>query len=375
MSEPLFARSFISDEDHLSALPQCYPEINFLDENCLVVYAGFYNQNFIGMSDGDIIKFREKILIGHTSTRKYYFDCILEGVVVPVIDVIHKIIDGYIESGNVFYFTAALNGNEIYNDYVTENNIKNPITVLCCNAWEEMTYPLEQKPYNIRLKDKKFLSFNRVVRPHRTALLGLLEDRKLREKGYYSFLGTSHSGDNFTLDTMLIQLYHCMTEKSRAVIRINLNKLLPSLPLKLNIDPNENVTSLIESDQTYFDNSYFSVVTETIFFPVFQDEKAIFFSEKIFKPIMMKHPFILLGSAGSLEYLRKERYKTFHPYIDETYDTIEDHEGRMYAIVDEIERLSKLSNEEWIDWQQKIKHIVEFNYRTLMYKRKYKWKK
>ena len=35
-----------------------------------------------------------------------------------------------------------------------------------------------------------------------------------------------------------------------------------------------------------------------------------------------------MGYPGLLKYLRSTGYKTFHPYIDETYDTIDDDEIR-----------------------------------------------
>jgi hypothetical protein len=42
---------------------------------------------------------------------------------------------------------------------------------------------------------------------------------------------------------------------------------------------------------------------------------------------------------------------------------------RMYAIVNEVKRLSQQSNEQWIEWQHNIKDIAEFNSK-LFYKRK-----
>ena len=64
--------------------------------------------------------------------------------------------------------------------------------------------------------------------------------------------------------------------------------------------------------------------------------------------------------------LRDFGYKTFHPYIDETYDTLVDDEQRITAIVNEIERLCKLSDSAWIEWQHNVESIVLHNYNTLL---------
>ena len=73
----------------------------------------------------------------------------------------------------------------------------------------------------------------------------------------------------------------------------------------------------------------------------------------------------MMNRPNSLEKLRELGYKTFHPYIDETYDTIENDQERMVAIVDEVERLNKLTDSEWLEWQNGIKDIVEHNHNLL----------
>jgi hypothetical protein len=49
-------------------------------------------------------------------------------------------------------------------------------------------------------------------------------------------------------------------------------------------------------------------------------------SEKIFKPMMGRHPFIVFGSVDSLRYLHREGFETFDNLFDESYDSVlEDH--------------------------------------------------
>ena len=93
---------------------------------------------------------------------------------------------------------------------------------------------------------------------------------------------------------------------------------------------------------------------------------TLFLSEKIYKPFAFRHPFILLGWHGSLRVLRERGFKTFHPYIDESYDDEPDHNKRFDMIVNEIKRLEKFTDDQWIEWQHNIKSIVEYNYKYLV---------
>ncbi len=88
-----------------------------------------------------------------------------------------------------------------------------------------------------------------------------------------------------------------------------------------------------------------------------------FFSEKIFKPIVFMHPFILVGRQNSLKLLRDSGYQTFDGIFDETYDTIENDIDRLNAVESEIRRLNSLANGKWATMLPKIKSIVEHNYK------------
>lgn len=108
-------------------------------------------------------------------------------------------------------------------------------------------------------------------------------------------------------------------------------------------------------------DSYFSVISETHY----EDEDGTcFISEKTFKAIANKQPFIILGNRNSLKKLKELGYKTFDSILDETYDDLESIH-RMNAIIQEIR--------EWEAREDKITHfkwseaIVEHNFRVLVY--------
>lgn len=121
-----------------------------------------------------------------------------------------------------------------------------------------------------------------------------------------------------------------------------------------------------ENKKMYLD-TYISIVTESIFFTEMDSNLDVnfptgFLSEKIWKPIGHCQPFILAGPSFSLKYI-KERYgfKTFHPYIDETYDTEDDNFKRLKLIQKEIEKFSAKSTDEKIKFLNDVKDICIFN--------------
>jgi hypothetical protein len=210
--------------------------------------------------------------------------------------------------------------------------------------------------------------------------MGLILKNDLLKKSYYSFFD----------DTMYGEFRHLLanlrTNLSDSLYRTIVSEYITHksiFPLKLNINSNENINFIKEDDLTYFRESYFSLVTETYFFPshwlkskdgtILEDDQTIFFSEKIFKPILMKHPFVLVGRPHALSYLRNLGYKTFSPFINESYDDIENDEERLIAIVEEVSRLDKFTVNEWLEWQANIKSIVEHNHNVISSRKKYEY--
>jgi hypothetical protein len=76
----------------------------------------------------------------------------------------------------------------------------------------------------------------------------------------------------------------------------------------------------------WYDSTAFSMVVET------KISQPTFISEKTFKPIAYYHPFIVWGSAYSLQYLHEQGFETFGHVIDESYDTELDNEKRLQMV-------------------------------------------
>lgn len=95
------------------------------------------------------------------------------------------------------------------------------------------------------------------------------------------------------------------------------------------------------------------VVLETLF-----DDARLHLTEKALRPIACGQPFILAATAGSLEYMRSYGFETFAPWIDETYDTIENPAQRLQAIVQEMKRIANLDSEAKAKLYNELRNIA-----------------
>jgi len=345
-------------------------ETNFVAVNCFPPFY-LYQPNIVQEEILNYIKSNIK-----DNKTKFYFDNGYEGHIISSIVGIHEVIKILnIDASNCYFITAALDCPPIYDEYCLDNNIVNKINLIMLNTWERhirYNSPMEllaNHQFTIEPKKKNFLCFNRIFRLQRLALLGLFYEKNLVHNSFYSYFPNVTYGGTINPDLNVLRPY--LSDQTVNLIIREYNKHLTEFPLLLN-NPDASPTNyIIESDLDYYKNSYFSLVTETFFFKRITsgfDEFSIFFSEKIFKPIICKHPFILMCRPNSLKYLRKMGYKTFHPYINESYDEIQNDEERLLAIVYEVERLCKQSETQWIEWLTNVKDIVEFNYNIILNK-------
>ena len=62
-----------------------------------------------------------------------------------------------------------------------------------------------------------------------------------------------------------------------------------------------------------------------------------------------------------MQKLREIGYKTFHPWINESYDEEVDNDKRFFMILDEIKRLCSMSKEEIHKWYYEMEDIFLYN--------------
>jgi len=88
-------------------------------------------------------------------------------------------------------------------------------------------------------------------------------------------------------------------------------------------------------------------------------------TEKTFRPMLMKKPFIVMGPKNHLIYLRQMGFKTFYEFWDEDYDG-HDPATRFQHIIQLIDTLATKPKSELNDMYHKMQSILDHNYDLLI---------
>ena len=113
--------------------------------------------------------------------------------------------------------------------------------------------------------------------------------------------------------------------------------------------------------EDFYKETFLSVVTEVLF-----DHDSIFLSEKILKPIWNLHPFIVASVPFTLKKLKELGFKTFEPFIDESYDKEKNHVERMNKITTELDKFRSKSFDELRVWWKEILPILSHNQKVFL---------
>jgi len=85
-------------------------------------------------------------------------------------------------------------------------------------------------------------------------------------------------------------------------------------------------------------------------------------TEKTFKPIALGMPFVIVGTQGSLKYLRSYGFKTFGSIWDESYDDEPDDQLRYKKIADLLKNLDSMSIAQKNALFDSAKDIIQHNW-------------
>jgi hypothetical protein len=316
-----------------------------------------------------------KLIDEYLSTQplhKIIFDFQSEGFQQEIIhymnDVVKKLVteyNGYTKD-MFYYYTGAIpiqSNVDSYNSFMFDFLPEN--ILLANNCARPYFNNRINRQLEINTKPKNFLSMNGVPRTNRRIALSWLIKNNLLDKAFYSFDSTNlMKNDN---NNPLLQKYNAITGDLDSIFSGIQTMILSKNHANYSIDDR-----IMEEDVYYFDNSYFSLVQETFYDNTLDwstDDiafyESILVSEKTYRPIYFKHPFITLGVKGSLAGLREYGFKTFSPYFDESYDEIDDPVLRIEIALNEVKRLCSLSDEEWLSIQRDLLPILEYNYNLL----------
>ena len=210
----------------------------------------------------------------------------------------------------------------------------------------------------------RFMSLNRRPYPHRIFFVTLLEHFGLVERGAVSMPKHFEEKD-INWNKLDFDLPHQWTQlKDRCngyidSLDTSFNTVYNKLPLIADTD-RFDINYALDLNNTLYDTYPVNLVTETLFFT-----NAIFPTEKIFKPMLHGQIFLLAGAPGFLKKLRSYGFKTFSPYIDETYDDIDDPVERGIALVRTLKAIVKSSEADFAALLLQCQPTIQHNRQLL----------
>jgi hypothetical protein len=88
-----------------------------------------------------------------------------------------------------------------------------------------------------------------------------------------------------------------------------------------------------------------------------------YLTEKTFRAILHKRPFVILGATGSLAQIKKLGFKTFDHLWNEDYDLIQDPIHRIRAVIKIVKEIGALPIDQLKDLMYSVQDTVEFNHK------------
>ena len=202
---------------------------------------------------------------------------------------------------------------------------------------------------------RPYITLNRLHtndRSYRLNLVARLADQQLLDCGHVSLhLGHTEYG---TWQQELVSPGTRLSDTARELIAQHLEH-----PLTLDCETSTGSLSADFGHQEFelWKSGLWHIVTETVFY-----HNKLHLTEKIFKPIVAQRPFMLAAAPGNLAYLKSYGFKTFDQWIDESYDTIDDPDQRLQAIVDQTQRLCAMSDSDLRQMHQEMQPVLEHNF-------------
>lgn len=286
---------------------------------------------------------------------------------------LHKCLeDSGINSESIYIMVNSFNAKQLYETWFSvEDRMYNIINTPFCLEHSSYYYSqsLDRNENKIITLDK-FLSTKNTVRDnyflmkikapkeHRLKTLILLTDDSLINLGDWSFSGQQ----NFSKTEEYKNAIRNLDLKNKVQVEELLDRGQHNLKCEENYLFND-INAWTDEEYTPHLNSYFDICFESFFYV---ESEAISLTEKVFKPIINFQPFIYLATKGSLQVLRDLGFKTFEPFIDESYDQELDNDKRLFMAYEQIKKLCLMSKQEIHEWYWGMQDILIHNHQHLL---------
>lgn len=242
-------------------------------------------------------------------------------------------VDANLPVNSIYY----VSGNLLCRQIVEEKNLGyqgRPIQYFePWNKYNENTI-IDFKPVN---QKNLYLTYNRNPRHHRVQLILNLLKHNIFDRGLIS----------------LSELVY-KTPEDANVEHVDFLKNNAPFVISEGCDLFFNMCCNITKED--YEKTFISMVTETLV-----DEGTLFISEKVWKPIMVGHPFIVYGNLGTLKFLKSMGYRTFDKWVSEEYDNEPDSGKRCNMITEELIKLSTKTVEELKLIRSEMNEVCDYN--------------
>lgn len=205
-------------------------------------------------------------------------------------------------------------------------------------------------PINQRQIKKTFIAPNRIIAGERRHRLEML---------YHIFkynLLDNHISCPDICPAEQISIHDAVMPLQEKYPDINKVIMAQSLPINFKGESDHPMHSCWLSLFDESAESLLYLVTETV-----ATGQRLHLTEKTFKPIALGMPFVIVGTQGSLEYLRSYGFKTFGHLWDESYDDADD-DVRIAHISSLLRSLDTLSVETKQGLFNQAQEVIEHNW-------------
>lgn len=309
----------------------------------------------------------EKIIILHNDTEYFYYDQ-------KIGFTIHNLLTCWQELDIPWHVLTIITNHYGYQNTITNYKKFHPgdspeiiFSLVNNNSYADCLATL----LNTTLTYKKIQYFalglyGRTNRAHRNAFVKWLQYNKLTQNFLLSYnclqcirpsIEDNKNLNNNKMDTTLNFVSAKSSRINESFLSVNSESFLPWI----NEPELSYKNKLLDSDPEQFYNCCFlDVVSETTFAYPYP-----FISEKTLRPILLETPFVLFSGPGTLQCLKDHGFLTFGDFWDENYDTETNHVLRFYQICSIIDKLARLSLDEYKKMYEDMMPILVHNKKTL----------
>lgn len=260
---------------------------------------------------------------------------------------------------DVVYFTGNIKGSlrafhiyynfweDIYDFYVRGNNIN-------------LLKKAKKTVFSKSLRPCKLICLQRRPKSQRLALFTSLYESRIPA---ILSMGTGDFGRPHEEFQEILNIFSQKYPREFCIFKKH--KLEEKLPFLYDTElAINNPTHDLDIEKYY--KAYLHIVSETYFE---YKGQQLFYSEKIYKPVLFFQPFVLFSQPGSLEYFRSLGFQTFGDFIDESYDSIRNDTERFQAAYRSATCFVDKPPNELDNIMKKMWPILEHNYNTLTKRR------